>query len=752
MPQPPNRFLRLLVPFIVVGLGVGVALAFFLNTTKAQQRQSAQGTTAPATPEAPPPTPEDAGTRIIPAPGAQATPDAAAIPVPPPETAGPLGTLRVLPAERTGDMGELGSIDPASGYAMRVRFSMTGAGVAEIALADHNVGIRDDTRVLAQHEQTLVWNGVTQVLTPLAATEIEVARPGERPQALLLAAGVEGPVWSPLADAPGAAELRIADDQGRPVLRVVRRYHLEPNSHMLRLEQRVENLTAGPLVVRFFQLGPVDLDQDLSDYGGDKRRVRFGYLLAPKLDPARQTVVADRALTPHSSALGSRTDAGIFPEKVLWPSEDIASAGSELSWAGMTNRYFGAAVTSLFDPDAPAPDKRLAWVGAVARVVLDAGPGREILALRLDGAPVTVPAGRSAALDLGFFAGPLSRGVMNAEPLPRALGLSGLIVYNFGGMCAFCTFAPITGLLVSLLLFLHNSIFLDWSLAIIFLVVIVRTCLHPVTRWSQIRMAIFGKQMQAMAPKQKELQEKFRGDPKKLQEETARLWREEGISPAGFLGCLPAFLQTPIWIALYATLYFAVELRHQAAFYGLFQLQPDASPFWQFLGDLSRSDRFIYFGHTLVELPLLGPVDAINILPLLLGVVFFIQQKYLTPPTGATLTPEQQLQQKMMKWMMVVMFPLFMYNAPSGLSLYFITNSTLAILESKWIRAHMDKHGMLDLDKIKAARNAKRAGAQTRTPQGEGFFARLQRQIEEKQKQAQQQALRNAKRQGKRKP
>jgi hypothetical protein len=68
------------------------------------------------------------------------------------------------------------------------------------------------------------------------------------------------------------------------------------------------------------------------------------------------------------------------------------------------------------------------------------------------------------------------------------------------------------------------------------------------------------------------------------------------------------------------------------------------------------------------------------------------------------------------------MFPFFMYNAPSGLALYFIANSSLAILESKWIRSHMEKTGMLDLDRLKAEREAKKkAGGGG----GGGFIERL---------------------------
>jgi len=247
--------------------------------------------------------------------------------------------------------------------------------------------------------------------------------------------------------------------------------------------------------------------------------------------------------------------------------------------------------------------------------------------------------------------------------------------------------------------------------------VVVRTILHPVTKWSQVRMQRFGKQMQAMAPKQAKLKEKYGNDPKRMQQEMANLWREEGVSPTGALGCIPMFLQMPIWIALYATLFFAVEMRHEPAFFGVFQ----AIGMPTFLADLAEPDRFWVFSEAGVHVPvlssLMGPIHSLNIMPLILGVVFFIQQKYLTPPT-ANLTPEQEAQQKMMKWMSVLMFPLFMYNAPSALAIYFTANSTLGILESRYIRSHIDKY---NLNEPPTKGGAKKPG----------FFARMQQMAEQ---------------------
>ena len=86
-------------------------------------------------------------------------------------------------------------------------------------------------------------------------------------------------------------------------------------------------------------------------------------------------------------------------------------------------------------------------------------------------------------------------------------------------------------------------------------------------------------------------------------------------------------------------------------------------------------------------------ITGINLLPILLGVLFFLQQKYMTPPS-ATMTPEQESQQKIMRVMMIVLFPLMLYSAPSGLSLYILTSSSIGILESRHIRRQVERADM----------------------------------------------------------
>jgi len=306
----------------------------------------------------------------------------------------------------------------------------------------------------------------------------------------------------------------------------------------------------------------------------------------------------------------------------------------------------------------------------------------ETMVLHLTSEPVTIAPGQTGSLDAGIYAGPLTPSLMTEKREPRAwaMNLKEMVVYTQGGMCAFCTFQWIALLLRWWLTFLHNNIVFDYSLAIIVLVLCVRTVLHPVTKWSQISMLRFSKQMQGLAPKQKKIQEKYKNDPAKMREELGRLMREENISYKGLLGCVPMFFQSPIWIALYAMLYFMYELRHTPAFFGVFQLlsQSIAGVRWSFLADLSEPDNFIPLGRTF-NIPLMGVVDSINLLPILLGVIFYIQQKYMTPPSATPLTPEQEQQQKIMKVMMVVLFPLMMYTTTSALVQYFNVNSTRGI-------------------------------------------------------------------------
>ncbi|MEL6796292.1 MAG: YidC/Oxa1 family membrane protein insertase, partial [Planctomycetota bacterium] len=315
------------------------------------------------------------------------------------------------------------------------------------------------------------------------------------------------------------------------------------------------------------------------------------------------------------------------------------------------------------------------------------------------------------------------------QPDAEKAGIESVVAYNFGGPCAACTFTWLTGPLLGALRFFHGIV-PDWSIAIVMLVLLVRGILHPVNRWSQIRVQRFGKQMQDLAPKQKKIQEKYKDDRQRMQQEMAKLWREEGVNPSGMLGCLPMLLQSPIWIALYASLFYFYDLRHEPAFFGAIQTVTGGN--WLFLADLAEPDTFITLPQAIrFSIPLMGEIQGFNILPIVLGVVYFIHMKFMTPPTSTTLSPEQEQTQKIAKYMTVILFPVIMYNAPSGLALYFISNSTLAILENTWIRAHVKKHDLLEVKK-KPKKARKKGGFMDRLQQ----IAEQQQALREQQKQA----------------
>jgi YidC/Oxa1 family membrane protein insertase len=206
-----------------------------------------------------------------------------------------------------------------------------------------------------------------------------------------------------------------------------------------------------------------------------------------------------------------------------------------------------------------------------------------------------------------------------------------------------------------------------------------------------------------------------------------KLYREKGFSPANVLGCLPMLLQTPIWIALYAMLYFAIELRHEPAFWGFFQWVSSGQ--WGFLADLSSQDGFIPIfsePHEINVLITTVKFQSINILPILMGVVFYFQQKLTTPPPANEQAAQQQ---KMMKFM-IFLFPVFLFFAPSGLTLYILASTSAGIVDSTIVRRHIKQQEESgELFKTKPAKPVKPGG----------FRDRIAKAVEAKQKQLTQQ-------------
>jgi YidC/Oxa1 family membrane protein insertase len=204
----------------------------------------------------------------------------------------------------------------------------------------------------------------------------------------------------------------------------------------------------------------------------------------------------------------------------------------------------------------------------------------------------------------------------------------------------------------------------NWGVSIILLTVTVRLALFPFNRRSQTAMAKHATKMKRVQPRINEVKEKYKSDPRKLREEQTKIMQQEGAFPP-LGGCLPPLVQIPIFFGLFSALRVAFDLR-QGSF------------LW--IDDLSMPDRVAHLGIN-THLPFIGVLDWLNILPILMVVLWVLQQKVMPKPTD----PQAQQMQKMMMWMPVV-FGVFLYNYASGLSLYMVTSSLFGILEYTVVR------------------------------------------------------------------
>ena len=197
----------------------------------------------------------------------------------------------------------------------------------------------------------------------------------------------------------------------------------------------------------------------------------------------------------------------------------------------------------------------------------------------------------------------------------------------------------------------------NFGVAIILLTFLVRGLMFPIAQRQFASMAA----MRVVQPKLKALQERYKDDKPQLQQEMMKLYKEEKINPMA--GCLPIFLQIPIFYALYKVLMVTIEMRHQ--------------PFISWIKDLSAPDH-------LTPVNLFGLLDftppamlAIGVLPILLGITMYLQFK-LNP---APVDPVQAQIFSIMPWIMMFMMAPF----ASGLQLYWTTSNLLTIAQQKWL-------------------------------------------------------------------
>jgi len=310
---------------------------------------------------------------------------------------------------------------------------------------------------------------------------------------------------------------------------------------------------------------------------------------------------------------------------------NFASTGG---WIGFTDKYWLAAVIPS------AKDK------VTAEMKVGAG---QLYQTNFTRAPVTIAAGQMASQTSRIFAGAKEVNVL--DDYTERLGITRLSHAIDWGW-----FDIIAKPIFALLDWLFNLV-KNFGFAIMVLTLIIRLMMFPIAQKQFHSMA----QMRVVQPKMKELQDKYKDDKPKMQQELMKLYKTEKINPLA--GCLPILLQIPIFYALYKVLMLTIEMRHQ--------------PFALWINDLSAPDPAMVlnlFGYLDFQPPaLLG----VGVLAIVLGITMWLQFRLNPTPTD----PIQQQVFAIMPWMMMFMMAPF----AAGLLLYWITNNILSIAQQQWM-------------------------------------------------------------------
>ncbi len=322
--------------------------------------------------------------------------------------------------------------------------------------------------------------------------------------------------------------------------------------------------------------------------------------------------------------------------------DDAGSAGERFTtdggWLGFTDKYW---LTAL----APAGD---ATINASFRRAPTGAYQADYAAQ-----PTIVAPGQSLSTESRLFAGAKEKEWLDGYEQQGIAKLSKSIDWGW--------FEWFMRPIFSLLLWLFHTLN-NFGLAIIALTFIVRGVMYP----------IFDRQFRSMAamrivqPKMKEIQERYKDDRERMQREMLELYKREKINPAA--GCLPIFLQIPVFYALYKVLTVTVEMRHQ--------------PFTLWIRDLSAPDPLTpvnLFGYLPFDPP---GLLHLGVLPILLGITMWLQFK-LNP---APMDPIQKQVFSIMPW--VLMFAMAPFAA--GLQLYWVVSNILGIAQQKWLYTKYD--------------------------------------------------------------
>lgn len=573
----------------------------------------------------------------------------------------------------------LGSLDPNSGYKYLLQLTTRGAAIEKATFS----GFTDLNRKTPQP---------LEILSPAARPDGSEALSMENESLFLPDFGLQLPLnklqWNVLetvkndGNESAVFEAIIKDKTtGQSLFKLTKTYQVSAGIYDLRCDIAVENLSSGEQKIQIGVAGPAGIDRE--DPRADTRKVIGAFR-----DAQGQIV---------TSALDVKKLANPDPA-----ARQLAYRGAGFIWAAITNKYFTAIIVPAADPNLGFCN----WLTDKTGWFLNTSERPELIdrniGLNFKTTTLALSPAEQKHLNFRLFIGPKDKAIFDKNPLYK--NLSFIQTIDFMSCC--CPAAiiyplgfGILGLMNWLYYFIPN-----YGVVIIILVLLVRLLLHPLTRKSQVSMSKYSK-FNAL-PEVAELRQKYAKEPMELHKQMTALQKEHGLSPFGMMtGMLPTMIQMPIWIALYGAIYASIDLRG-AGFL----------PFW--ITNLSAPDALISF--KAFSLPLFGRIDSFNLLPILMGLAFYLQQKLTPQQTAASTDPQVAQQQKMMMIMMPLMFPLMLYNSPSGLNLYIMASTFFGVIEQYIIKKHIQDKDQAEQDGLVAVTS--KTGGKLKKKKPKPFF------------------------------
>jgi len=467
-------------------------------------------------------------------------------------------------------------------------------------------------------------------------------------------------VWEREAtiDARGQIDFRLslpasitAQAGGAGAIDLQRSYQLAKEKYSLDLTMRVVNRADVPQELQYRLEGPNGLTLEGWWYS---TKISPNFSAASARDLVSNSPGTGRRLLSAESLLKRAKKTPQDPDEVVFTSTSPETE-RQLRYIGIDAQYFLASYV-------PGPGKEVMdqYSQALGMIVAQSSsiPANQEratnLSFFLDSLPQTVPPQGALEDRVTFFAGPKS------PELLETYGLSPVLEYGWFSWVA----KPLSWLLHGFYAIVGN-----YAIAIIMLTLLVRGCMFPLSK----KAAIHAQKMQELAPELKKITEKYKDDFEKRLKAQRELQQRVGFNPLS--GCLPLFIQLPIFMGLYRALSVDIELRQAAV-----------SSKLQWASNLAGPDMLAFWGDWLWDYlsgrgtGWLGPY--FNILPIIVVGLFLVQQKMFMPPA----TDEQTaITQKVMTIMTLVM-GLFFFRVPSGLCVYFITSSLWGIAERKIVK------------------------------------------------------------------